>query len=124
MKVGKEALNLATLDVGAMKLNRIPNSIDTLSPNNRFVKNVSAISITPAIPYHTICGDRGRGNTPKSSDGVVPYWSSHLEGAQRELIVPSSHNAHQNPQAIDEVRRILKLHVAQTARKLRVATIQ
>ena len=44
------------------------------------------------------------------SDGIVPYWSSHLDGAQSELVVPSSHNAHQNPQAIAEVKRILKLH--------------
>jgi pimeloyl-ACP methyl ester carboxylesterase len=110
--IGKEMLKLVTLDVGAMKLGRIPNSVDTLSPNNRFVKNVSAIPITPGIPYHTICGDRGRGDAPKSSDGIVPYWSSHLDGAQSELIVPSNHSAHQNPQAIEEVRRILKLHIA------------
>ena len=44
------------------------------------------------------------------SDGIVPYWSSHLDGAQSELVVRSSHNAHQNPQAIAEVKRILKLH--------------
>jgi hypothetical protein len=123
--VGKEALNLATLDIGAMKLSRIPNSVDTLSPNNRFVKNVSAIPITPGIPYHTICGDRGRGDTPKSSDGIVPYWSSHLDGAQSELVVPSSHSAHQNPQAIEEVRRILKLHIARGgSSKLRVGATQ
>jgi hypothetical protein len=32
-----------------------------------------------------------------------------MDGAQSELIVPSSHSAHQNAQAIDEVERILKL---------------
>ena len=42
------------------------------------------------------------------SDGIVPYWSSHMETAQSELVVPSSHSAHQNPQAITEVKRILK----------------
>ena len=56
-------------------------------------------------------GDRGRGDTPKSSDGIVPYWSSHLEGAQSELIVPSDHGAHENPKAIAEVDRILKLNL-------------
>lgn len=45
----------------------------------------------------------------RAADGVVPYWSSHLEGARSELIVLSGHNAHRNPQAIAEVRRILKL---------------
>jgi len=46
------------------------------------------------IPYHSIIGDRGRGDTPNSSDGVVPYWSSHLDGAQSEKIVPSEHGSH------------------------------
>jgi hypothetical protein len=50
----------------------------------------------------------GRGDSPNSSDGVVPYWSSHLNGAESEHIVPSDHGAHQNPQAIAEVMRILK----------------
>ena len=59
-----------------------------------------------------ICGDRGSAATRRSRvDGIVPYWSSHLDGAQSELVVPSSHSAHQNPQAIAEVKRILKLNV-------------
>jgi pimeloyl-ACP methyl ester carboxylesterase len=99
-----------TEDPGAMELKRIPNSIDTLAPNNRFVRELDKFPITPGVPYHSIIGDRGRGNTPNSSDGVVPYWSSHLKGAESELIVPSNHSAPANPQAIAEVRRILKLH--------------
>ena len=96
-----------TTDFAALKLKRMPNSIDTLSPKNRFVVAVNKIPITPGIPYHSIIGDRGRGDTPKSSDGVVAYWSSHLDGAQSELIVPSNHSSPRNPQAIAEVRRIL-----------------
>ena len=72
------------------------------------MKAINAIPITPGIPYHTIMGDRGKGDAPHSSDGVVPYWSSHMEGAKSELIVPSGHSAHQDPQAIQEVGRILK----------------
>ena len=58
-------------------------------------------------------GDRGKGGNkdhtkPVSTDGFVPYWSSHLGGAESELIVPSKHSAHQNAQAIEEVRRILR----------------
>jgi len=64
------------------------------------------------IPYHSIIGDRGRGDTPNSSDGVVPYWSSHLDGAESEQIVPSGHPAHRDPQAIAEMVRILKKHIA------------
>jgi len=31
-----------------------------------------------------------------------------MKGAQSEDIVPSNHSAHQNPQAIEDVLRILK----------------
>jgi len=105
------AINAAVVqDPSAAQLQRLPTSIDTLSPNNRFVREIEKYPTAPGIPFHTIEGDRGRGDAPKSSDGVVPYWSSHLPGATSELIVPSNHSAPRNPQAIAEVRRILRLH--------------
>lgn len=116
LRAGGEMLTLMTPEPeGAMKLKRIPNSVDTLAPNNRFVMNINTFPLTPGIPYHAIVGDRGKGGNkdrtkPCCSDGIVPYWSSHLPEAQSELIVPSGHGAHQNPQAIAEVRRILMLH--------------
>jgi len=85
-----------------------PTSLDTLSPHNPFVKAVNEIPVRRGIPWHSIMGDRGRGDTPNSSDGVVPYWSSHMDGAVSEKIVPSGHSAHQHPEAIAEVLRILK----------------
>ena len=98
-------------DPTVMKLRRMPNSIDTLSPNDAFVKAMNNMPLAKGIPCHSIIGDRGRGDTPRSSDGVVPYWSSHLEGAASEKIVPSGHGANQSPQGIAEVARILKQHV-------------
>jgi pimeloyl-ACP methyl ester carboxylesterase len=116
LKVGTDVLKVATFHADELRLKRIPNSVDTLAPNNRFVKAINTIPLTPGIPYHVICGDRGKGgnkdhNKPIMSDGVVPYWSSHLDGAESELIVPSDHGAHRHPQAIAEVKRILKQHV-------------
>ena len=93
-----------------LKLKRHPNSVDTLAPNSRFVKAINTIPIKSGVPYYTVIGDRGKGDSQNSSDGVVPYWSSHRDGAQSELVVPSSHSSHQNPQAIEEVKRILKLY--------------
>jgi pimeloyl-ACP methyl ester carboxylesterase len=106
---------LLIADPAARPLNRMPNSVDTLEPNDRFVEAVNKLPITRGIPYHSIIGDRGRGDTPNSSDGVVPYWSSHLQGAQSELIVNSDHGAQYNPQAIAEVERILKLNLSRSA---------
>jgi pimeloyl-ACP methyl ester carboxylesterase len=103
---------LLIADPAARPLNRMPNSVDTLEPNDRFVEAVNKIPITPGVPYHSIMGDRGRGDTPNSSDGIVPYWSSHLDSAQSELIVHSGHGAQYNPKAIQEVERILKVNLA------------
>jgi len=97
---------------GDLHLKRYPDSIDTLAPNNHFVVAINKVPIKSDIPYHTIAGDRGRGDAPKSSDGIVPYWSSHLPEARSEKIVPSHHSAHQHPQTVEEVHRILKLHTA------------
>ena len=97
-------------DPAALKLKGFPNSVDTLAPNNRFVVAINKIPIAPGIPYHSIVGDRGKGDTPQSSDGVVAYWSSHLDAARSELIAPSNHSSPRNPQAIAEVHRILLLN--------------
>ena len=70
----------------------------------------SFLSIAGLVGYHSIIGDRGKGDTPDSSDGVVAYCSSHLDGAATETIVPSHHGSHQHPDGIEEVRRILRAH--------------
>jgi pimeloyl-ACP methyl ester carboxylesterase len=119
LSAGNSAIKITTFHSDDLKLKRMPNSVDTLAPNNRFVKAINTIPITPGIPYHTIMGDRGKGDAPNSSDGVVPYWSSHMDGAKSELIVPSTHSAHQNPQAINEVRRILMLNARSSDPKVR-----
>jgi pimeloyl-ACP methyl ester carboxylesterase len=110
LQVGSVIRANITADPAALQLKRLPNSVDTLAPNNRFVVAINNIPITPGIPYHTIVGDRGRGDTPNSSDSVVAYWSSHLGGAASERIVPSNHSSPLNPEAIAEVHRILKLN--------------
>jgi hypothetical protein len=41
----------------------------------------------------------------------VPYWSSHLDGAKSEQIVPGPHGSAELPQTIDELDRILRLNL-------------
>jgi pimeloyl-ACP methyl ester carboxylesterase len=84
---------------------RPPTSISGLSPKNPLLISLDKLPID--APHNSIIGDRGRGDTPKSSDGVVPYWSSHLDSAQSELIVPTGHGAMDNPKSVQEIRRIL-----------------
>jgi hypothetical protein len=68
------------------------------------------------IPYHSIIGDRGKGGNrdrtkPVSTDGIVPYWSSHQDGAVSEVIIPSGHWSNQHPAGIAEAKRILRQHI-------------
>jgi len=114
-EASSEMLRLTSIKENELKPKRRANSVDTLSPKSRFVNAINTIPIAPGVPYDVICGDRGKGGNkdrtkPVMSDGVVPYWSSHMDRAETEHIVPSNHGAHQNPQAITDVLQILKAH--------------
>jgi pimeloyl-ACP methyl ester carboxylesterase len=87
------------------------NSVAFLRARSPLLAAILRLPMRPGVPYHSIIGDRGRGDTPDSSDGVVPYWSSHLDGASTEKIVPSGHGTNENPEGIREFRRILRRHV-------------
>ncbi len=88
---------------------RLRNGIENLEPDNLTIKALNELKIQ--VPYHSIIGNDEEANMPGGTDGIVPYWSSHLDGAQSELVVKSGHSAQQNPLAIQDVRRILKLHL-------------
>src|ERR1700693_170052 len=82
------------------------SAVRTLSPKDSALIALSELPIE--VPYHSVIGQRYPGPKERGSDGVVPYWSSHLDGAESELIVNSDHGAQYNQQAIREVERILK----------------
>lgn len=90
----------------------LSNGVQYLRDNNPALKLVTSTPFARKITYHSIIGDRGRGDTPNSSDGVVEYRSSHLKGAQSEKIVPTGHSAHTHPMAIRELRRILRVNLS------------
>ena len=96
-------------------LTRPLNSISNLSNQDPFVRLAADLPISKAVPYHSIIGN----DTPdlslaQSSDGVVPYKSSHLAGAQSEKVIRSWHSVQETPEAIVEVRRILHTHLHET----------
>ncbi|MBE2181166.1 MAG: hypothetical protein IAE97_11915 [Chthoniobacterales bacterium] len=85
------------------------NSLVFLRARSPLLMSILNLPRKESVPTHSIIGDRGRGDTPDSSDGVVPYWSSHLPDAASEKIVPSAHGANEDPEGIAELRRILLL---------------
>jgi pimeloyl-ACP methyl ester carboxylesterase len=91
-------------------IDRLPNSIDTLRPTARVITAMDRLPIKPSIACYSIIGDEDEGKVSlaNSSDGIVPYWSSHLASARSELIVPYGHSYVQSsPPCIAEVKRIL-----------------
>lgn len=113
----EEVTRIATLSRGMFLLNPLQlkdelTSIRQLSPNSSLVKYMSELRGSPSVPVHSIIGDRGRNDTPHSSDGVVKYRSSHLDWSESEKIVPSGHSVQDDPAAAVELRRILREHLA------------
>jgi pimeloyl-ACP methyl ester carboxylesterase len=107
--VMKDSLTSGELTLLTGSSKRLPNSVWGLKPSNPAFPVVNEPPIS--VPYHSIIGDRGKGNCPNCSDGVVAYWSSHLDGARSELIVPGPHGSCELPQTIAELDRILRLHL-------------
>jgi hypothetical protein len=82
------------------------SAVRTLSPKSTALIAVSELPIE--VPFHSIIGQRRPGRKESGSDGVVPYWSSHLDGAASERIVRSDHGVIGNAEAIEEVIQILQ----------------
>ena len=85
-------------------------SRESLEPGSPMVAAMDISPYKKGVIYHSVMGDRGKGDTPNSSDGVVEYWSSRQDGAASELIVPTCHGSYKHPRAIEEFRRILRVH--------------
>ena len=86
------------------------NAIGVLSPKHPTLKILSSLPFAYPIKIHSIIGDRGKaGALEESRDGVVPYWSSHLDGVQSEKVIPSDHGAYDHLEGVAEITRILKL---------------
>ncbi len=85
-------------------------SVQSLRPDSPVSVALKTSPFKPGVQYHSIIGDRGKGDTPDSSDGVVEYWSSHVDGAESELIVPTGHTTYTHENAVADMKRILRLH--------------
>jgi hypothetical protein len=99
------------------RFRRLPTSIETLVPNSPILKALENMQPPPpphAINFHSIIGSLKPTGIDKTTDGVVPYSSAHLDGvltATSEMVVRSDHGVQKDPEAIREVLRILREHL-------------
>jgi pimeloyl-ACP methyl ester carboxylesterase len=106
------AADVARNPDAAVGLPVVPTAVDNMSPGHPFIRGLQEIPVAPSIKNHSIIAVEGDGPVEQGNDGVVEYSSAHIDGVESELVVrPSSHSTQGKPQTIEEVRRILRLHV-------------
>jgi hypothetical protein len=85
-------------------------SVSELALGHPLLLSLCDLPMNPSVNSHSIIADLRDPPRPGATDGIVPYVSSHLEGAASELLVHGHHIWLQNPAIIREVRRILREH--------------
>jgi hypothetical protein len=92
-----------------------PNGVSGLSPRSPAQLAILGQPIRRGVSTHSLIGNH-KMTTPlaESSDTVVPYWSAHLDGVNSEKVLDAKHTTiTHDPHAIEEIRRILYLHIGQ-----------
>ena len=89
----------------------VPSAVDNMSPRHHFIRALADIPIAPSVTVNSIVAVEGDGPVEQGNDSVVEYSSAHIEPVESELVVKSSHSTQGKPHTIEEVRRILRLHV-------------
>jgi hypothetical protein len=89
------------------------SSVDAMTPGSPLVSVLAPLPISSNVAAHSIIAVKGDGPKEDGEDGVVAYSSAHLEDVDSELVVRSGHSSQGNPHTIEEVLRILLLHVGQ-----------
>jgi hypothetical protein len=104
--------DVASRATGSRKVDRsLRTSMDSMSPRNPSLLALAGIPLAPGIHGHSIIAVQGEGDFTQGKDGVVSYSSAHVPYVESEYIVRSSHTCLSKPATIDEVRRILELHI-------------
>ncbi len=119
-----EAINLATLQQDSLLLNPENltswfTSVGQLAPDSYSIRGLQGLAVQ-SVPTHSVIGNDGCTNRPleKTSDGVVPYWSSHISWGT-ETVVPASHSVQDAPETAEDVAEVLKAHLERSPRSRR-----
>jgi pimeloyl-ACP methyl ester carboxylesterase len=104
----RDALALASADSRP----RLPTSLDQMNPRSPFLQTLADTPIAPGVAAHSVIAVQGGRSVEDGRDGVVAYRSAHLEGVDSELVINSGHSLQDHADTVEEVRRILLIHLA------------
>lgn len=92
----------------------IQNGPSNLSANSKFMQLTANVTPRAGFKFHSIMGNNSGSLEPNlMNDDIVPYLSSHLEGAVSEKVITGGHSIQETAEAVLELRRILLLHLKQ-----------
>lgn len=92
----------------------IQNGPSDLSKNSKFTQLTKDITPYKGFKFHSIMGNNtGLDDLNLITDDIVPYRSAHLDGAISEKILKGGHSIQETPEAVLELRRILRLHLTE-----------
>jgi pimeloyl-ACP methyl ester carboxylesterase len=94
------------------ELRRTRTSLDSMSTRNPIMLALADIPLAPGVKGHSIIAVKGKGDYHQGKDGLVAYPSAHLDYVASEFIVRGPHSCQGMPPTIEEVRRILREHLA------------
>ena len=90
----------------------IQNGPSDLSENSKFTALTKDIQPSKNIKFHSIIGNTvDTQDTKLMSDDIVSYESAYLEGAVSSKVIKGGHSIQETPEAVLELRRILRLHL-------------
>jgi pimeloyl-ACP methyl ester carboxylesterase len=89
----------------------VPSAVDNMSPRHHFIRALQDVPVAPTVKAHSIIPVAGDGPIEDGDDSVVKYASAHIDGVESEVVVRSDHSTQGRPETIEEVRRILRLHL-------------
>ena len=113
--VVNEAVNLATLqrDLFLLHPDEMSHwftSLDQLSPEGYSIIGLQGLAMRN-VPVVSIIGNRGSSRPlAQTSDGLVPFWSSHLNLGE-EFIVPHGHSVQEHKDTAEIMKIILHEHL-------------
>ena len=92
----------------------IQNGPSDLSENSKFTALTKDIQPSKNIKFHSIIGNTvDTQDTKLMSDDIVSYESAYLEGAVSSKVIKGGHSIQETPEAVLELRRILRLHLTE-----------
>ncbi len=92
----------------------IQNGPSDLSKNSKFNALTRDVMPYPGFKFHNIMGNTTNSQDKSIiTDDVVPYQSAQLDAALSEKIIKGGHSIQETPEAVLELRRILRLHLTE-----------